>query len=173
MQIGRRIAIAGTVLALAVGTTQSATADPRSSASAPRAHPGVARSVTLLTGDRVIVSGSTPEQSTVSVRPAALPLSAVRFAPKLDNDNSARAGRPFLVPVALQLQSGSTVRPARLAVDVSYDEGKTWRQADVLGNLAVLLFHPAGATSVSLRAKATDRDGDTVEQTVIRAYKLR
>lgn len=104
---------------------------------------------------------------------AALPLNAVRFTPKLDNDNAAKAGRPFLVPVALQLQSGSTVRPRQLAVDVSYDEGKTWKKAEVIGGLAVLLFHPADAKSVSLRAKATDRDGNTVDQTIIRAYKLK
>jgi hypothetical protein len=107
------------------------------------------------------------------LNPTPLPLSAIRFTPKLDDANTARAGRPLLVPVALQLQSGATVRPPRLSVEVSYDEGKTWRPAQVLGNLAVLLFHPAGATSVSLRAKASDRDGNTVEQTLIRAYKLR
>lgn len=107
------------------------------------------------------------------LNPTPLPLSAIRFTPKLDDDNTARAGRPFLVPVALQLQSGATVRPPRLSVEVSYDEGKTWRPAQVLGNLAVLLFHPAGATSVSLRAKASDRNGNTVEQTIIRAYKLK
>jgi hypothetical protein len=33
--------------------------------------------------------------------------------------------------------------------------------------------HPAGAESVSLRATATDREGNSVTQTVIRAYKLR
>jgi hypothetical protein len=37
----------------------------------------------------------------------------------------------------------------------------------------VTLRHPAGATSVSLRASAGDRDGDTVKQTVIRAYTLK
>jgi hypothetical protein len=97
----------------------------------------------------------------------------VRFLPRLDNDNAARADRPFLIPVALQQQSGVLTRPATLTVDVSYDEGTTWTPAQVLGNLAVLLHHPADATSVSLRAKASDRDGNAVEQTIIRAYKLK
>ncbi|HEX6354610.1 S8 family serine peptidase [Actinophytocola sp.] len=102
------------------------------------------------------------------------PVSAVRFTPRLDDDNSARAGRPFVVPVSLQHnETGALDRPRTLKVDVSYDEGKTWRKADVLLNLAVLLHHPAGAESVSLRATATDRDGNSVTQTVIRAYKLR
>jgi subtilisin family serine protease len=101
-------------------------------------------------------------------------VSAIRFAPKLDTANSAKAGRPFVVPVALQHNgTGATSRPRTLSVDVSYDEGKTWRKADVLLNLAVLLHHPTGAESVSLRATATDRTGNSVTQTVIRAYKLR
>jgi hypothetical protein len=104
--------------------------------------------------------------------PAALPLSVLRFSPRLDAANSAPAGTSFLIPVELQSQSGSVKRPRQLTVDVSYDEGRTWRRAEVLANLAVLLRHPDDATSVSLRAKAIDRDGNTVEQTIIRAYKL-
>jgi subtilisin family serine protease len=103
-----------------------------------------------------------------------LPVSAVRFTPALDDANSARAGRPFLVPVWLQRNgTGAADRPRRLTVEVSYDEGKTWRDADVLANLVALLHHPADAESVSLRATATDRAGNSVTETVIRAYKLR
>jgi hypothetical protein len=102
------------------------------------------------------------------------PVSAIRFSPTLDADNSAQRGRPFVVPVALQHNgTGAVSRPRTLSVDVSYDEGVTWRKADVLLNLAVVLRHPADADSVSLRATATDRDGNSVTQTVIRAYKLR
>jgi subtilisin family serine protease len=102
------------------------------------------------------------------------PVSVVRFTPTLDDANSAKAGRPFLVPVWLQHNgTGAADRPRTLKMEVSYDEGKTWRKADVLLNLVALLNHPAGAESVSLRATATDRDGNSVTQTVIRAYKLR
>ncbi|MFI7673037.1 S8 family serine peptidase [Actinophytocola sp. NPDC049390] len=103
---------------------------------------------------------------------AALPLSAVRFSPVVSADNTAPAGTPFVVPVAVQAQDGSRYTPSRLTMDVSYDEGQTWRRAVVVHNSAVVLDHPATATSVSLRAKATDGAGNTVEQTVIRAYKL-
>jgi hypothetical protein len=61
-------------------------------------------------------------------------------------------------------------RPKKLTV--SYDEGRTWQRATTHDNLLVDLTHPAGATSVSLRASATDH-GTTVEQTIIRAYLLR
>ena len=102
------------------------------------------------------------------------PVSAIRFTPALDAANSAPAGQPFLVPVWLQHNgTGAADRPRTLTVEVSYDEGRTWRKADVLLNLVALLRHPAGAESVSLRATATDRDGSSVTQTVIRAYKLR
>jgi subtilisin family serine protease len=103
-----------------------------------------------------------------------LPVSAIRFTPALDEANSAPAGKSFLVPVWLQRNgTGTADRPRRLSVEVSYDEGKTWRNADVLANLVVLLHHPASAESVSLRATATDGGGNSVTQTVIRAYKLR
>ena len=103
-----------------------------------------------------------------------LAASVVRFAPKLDAANSAKAGQPFLIPVSSQQNgTGAVSRPRTLSVDVSYDEGKTWREADVLLNLVALVHHPKGAESVSLRTSATDRDGNTVKQTIIRAYKLR
>jgi subtilisin family serine protease len=107
-----------------------------------------------------------------SVVPQAV--SAIRFTPTLDEANSAKAGQRFVVPVSLQRNGTGVVKPPRtLAVDVSYDEGKTWQQADVLLNMMALLEHPADAKSVSLRATATDRDGNSATETVIRAYTLR
>ena len=100
--------------------------------------------------------------------------SAVRFTPHLDAANSAPAGVPYLVPVTLQQNgSGATERPRTLKVEVSYDEGKTWKRADTILNLVAVVHHPAGAESVSLRATATDRDGGKVTETIVRAYKLR
>jgi hypothetical protein len=140
------------------------------------------RAVVTTTRDRKVFDVSTAVDVSWTFRSAHVDdetlvpqaASVVRFAPRLDEDNSAKAGRPFVVPVSLQRnETGSLDRPRTLKVDVSYDEGKTWRKADVLLNLAVLLNHPAGAESVSLRATATDRDGNSVTQTVIRAYKLR
>jgi subtilisin family serine protease len=102
-----------------------------------------------------------------------LDLNVVRFAPKLDANGSAPAGTPFLVPLRVQDQTSTDVRVRRLSAEVSYDEGRTWQRVPVINNMVAKLNHPAGATSVSLRASATDRDGSTVEQTVIRAYTLR
>ncbi|WP_033438670.1 S8 family serine peptidase [Saccharothrix sp. NRRL B-16314] len=108
--------------------------------------------------------------------PAALPLMAVRFAPDLDEHNQAKSGRLFTVPVSVQRQAGAsfgTLRP--LSVQVSYDDGGTWRPATTTGWgswQAVVLFHPPGPGSVSLKAVASDSDGNAVEQTIIRAYTL-
>ncbi|HYQ68888.1 S8 family serine peptidase [Actinophytocola sp.] len=98
-------------------------------------------------------------------------ISAVRFTPRLDEKNTAPAGRAFTIPVSLQRADGTTERPCDLSVAVSYDEGRTWQPAEV-ANGTVRVRHPAHATSVSLRAFARDQDGNTVRQTIIRAYKL-
>ncbi|MEE6260204.1 molybdopterin-binding protein [Plantactinospora sonchi] len=105
-----------------------------------------------------------------------LPVQAVRFAPELDGRNAAPAGREFRVPVRVQRQAGAEPAGcASLTVDVSYDDGRTWRPARVTGtgpNRIAVLTHPTGAGFVSLRASATDTAGNTVRQTTIRAYRL-
>ncbi|MGK5676065.1 S8 family serine peptidase [Micromonospora sp. URMC 106] len=109
--------------------------------------------------------------------PVALPLLAVRYAPALDAGRTAPAGTPFPIPVRVEHQPGSTAGTVTgLTVQVSYDEGATWRAAPVVGaggNWTAVVTHPADAGHVSLRATATDSRGGRVEQTVIRAYLLR
>jgi hypothetical protein len=104
------------------------------------------------------------------------PLSAVRFAPPVNQQNTAPAGRVWLVPVEVQRAPNSAAGRARtLTVEVSYDDGATWRHVPVLrfGQQGLaLLHHPAGAGFVSLRAGSADAAGNTVTQTVIRAYAI-
>ncbi|MCS7482756.1 S8 family serine peptidase [Umezawaea endophytica] len=102
----------------------------------------------------------------------SLPLSVVRFLPKLDKKNSAPAGRLIAVPLLVQQNPGAdNGRVNRITVDVSFDDGKTWRHAPVIGRSAIVHNGPAGSFA-SLRAKATDSKGNSVENTVIRAYKI-
>ncbi|GAA3038494.1 S8 family peptidase [Actinokineospora globicatena] len=103
-------------------------------------------------------------------RQQAIPLSTVRFNAPLRDDNSAPAGK-FTIPVSLQLENGTHITPRNLSVNVSYDEGKTWRKAHLRGT-DLLLDHPRNATSVSLQAQATDGRGGTTTQTIIRAYLI-
>ncbi|MGW3807779.1 S8 family peptidase [Micromonospora sp. NPDC005113] len=104
-----------------------------------------------------------------------LPMTAIRYTPELDIDNRAPAGRLFAIPVSLDRQVGAAPgRTRTLTVEASFDDGKTWRQLPVQrsGEKAVAWVHnPTGSGFVSLRSAATDTGGNTVKQTVIRAYR--
>ena len=107
---------------------------------------------------------------------AGLPVSAVRFEPRLNETNTAPAGATVGIPFWVQRVANSAAGTVRsLSVDVSYDDGATWQKATVLrgGQFGVAIVkHPAGAGFVSLRASAADSAGNTLEQTVIRAYRI-
>ncbi|MEV4113379.1 hypothetical protein [Nonomuraea sp. NPDC049695] len=114
--------------------------------------------------------------ATVQDGTAALPLSVVGFSPELDRRNTAPAAQPFTVPLTVRKQTGSAAGEVRdLSVDVSYDDGASWQAAKVArsgANGTVLLRHPAVDGFVSLRARSKDSAGNTVEQTIIRAYRI-
>jgi hypothetical protein len=109
--------------------------------------------------------------------PVALALLAVRYAPVLDLTNAAPAGRSMTIPVTAERQDGAP--PATitaLTVEVSTDDGATWRPPVALvtvGGAGRLTVMNPGSGYVSLRAKATDSAGNSVTQTIIRAYRVR
>jgi hypothetical protein len=110
------------------------------------------------------VDGTTPQR---------LPVSVVRFTPALDANNAAPAGRAFTIPVTLQPQTDS--QAGRLSVEASYDDGATWRPATLRrtgSGWTAEVRHPRGTGFVSLRATATDQRGNTVTQTLTRAYRF-
>ncbi|WP_051386363.1 S8 family serine peptidase [Actinokineospora inagensis] len=103
----------------------------------------------------------------------ALPISTLRVLAPVDANNSAAKDKLFVIPFALQPQATTDYQsPKTLTVEVSYDSGKTWTKVPVFFNTA-LLHHPNATGTVSLRAVATDKAGQTVELTVLDAYKLR
>jgi subtilisin family serine protease len=62
-----------------------------------------------------------------------------------------------------------------VTLDVSFDDGASWKAVHVKREgfrWVADLDHPMRAAYVSLRASATDFSGNSVEQTVIRAYAL-
>ncbi|MFI1481810.1 S8 family serine peptidase [Streptomyces sp. NPDC020747] len=109
-------------------------------------------------------SATTPEDDTTP-----LPLSVIRFSPDLSLSSTAKAGKRFKVPFTVQ-GAAAGQRPAKLAFEVSYDEGTTWQPTKAVGGTHLSLKHPAKAGSVSLRAKLTDKAGNTLVQTIERAY---
>ncbi len=98
-----------------------------------------------------------------------LPLSAVRFTPRLTSASTAKAGVRFEVPFHVE-GAAAGERPRKLAFSVSYDGGSTWQAARAVDGTHLVLRHPAGAGSVSLRAELADARGNTLVQTIERAY---
>ncbi|NUS05262.1 MAG: S8 family serine peptidase [Nonomuraea sp.] len=94
-----------------------------------------------------------------------------RVLPLLQVDYDVRPERPGLVGFAVRHQEGvSGARAKELKLELSYDDGATWREQRVIslggGRYSALVLRP----HPSLRVTAADSAGNTVEQTVIRAY---
>lgn len=116
--------------------------------------------------------------ATGGTKATPLPLLALRANPSLDLDNAAPAGRPMTLPLRLD-RSGPAIAPvAKVTVEVSGDDGTTWQRVVALpaGRDAwTALTHPPGKPGdfVSLRLHAEDTTGNTVTQTITRAFRLR
>ncbi|MFE2751889.1 S8 family serine peptidase [Actinosynnema sp. NPDC059335] len=129
--------------------------------------PGVSELSTRVTGAWTFRSDTVPGE-----RSRKLPLSVVRFAPRLDADGGTPAGRLLRVPLTVEQQQGAdNGRVHKVEVDVSFDDGKTWARVPVVGG-AALVRNADRAGYASLRAKGTDSKGNTFEHAVIRAYRL-
>jgi hypothetical protein len=105
----------------------------------------------------------------------ALPLPTMRFFPPLDEHNQSAAAS-LVMPIVFERPVGApTPQITRVAVAASFDDGASWVSVPVslLGNrVFAVINHAPGATHVSLRGSAVDVDGNAVEQTIIRAYRL-
>jgi hypothetical protein len=88
-------------------------------------------------------------------------------------DGTAPAGRQVLHVLAGHLQAERAAPVTRASVSVSFDGGKTWRQARVSGHggsYAAVFTAPRGAL-VTLRTSAADAAGGTVAETITSAYR--
>ncbi|WP_051865933.1 S8 family serine peptidase [Streptomyces griseus] len=107
---------------------------------------------------------------------SALPLLTVHVGGTVDLTSAAPAGRAFHLPLTVRRPSGAERTPVtRLTLQVSYDDGRTWRTVPVTRHGATadaLLHHPGRAGYASLRISAADKTGNTVTQTVVRAYRI-
>ncbi|UIX33861.1 hypothetical protein [Streptomyces sp. GQFP] len=126
--------------------------------------PGLSSVSTRVRAEWTFRSAETPEDE-----PAALPVSVIRYSPELSLDSTAKAGERFEVPFTIE-GAAAGQQPAKLAFEVSYDEGATWQSAEAVDGTHLSLEHPAEPGSVSLRAELTDDSGNTLVQTIERAY---
>ncbi|MFI6094415.1 S8 family serine peptidase [Lentzea sp. NPDC051213] len=95
-----------------------------------------------------------------------LPLLVVRTSAAQE----ARAGRLHCLKVDVQKPAGSRI--TKLALEVSFDDGKSWRRVPIISGHA-LIAHPRTAGFVSVRATAQDQAGNSVTQTVLRSYSFK
>ncbi|MEU8142057.1 S8 family serine peptidase [Nonomuraea sp. NPDC048901] len=100
---------------------------------------------------------------------ARLPLIQLRYQLNLPGNDTVAAGRPFAFTV--KAEGGASA----LRVWTSADKGAHWTPAVVLpapgGSYKVLVVNPAG--SITIKAEAKGKDGNTVTQTVADAYLAR
>ncbi|MEU0204953.1 S8 family serine peptidase [Streptomyces canus] len=103
----------------------------------------------------------------------ALPLLSVDYdVDGLDLLGRADRKHKSELGLAVRNQSGG-VTAADLKAWVSYDDGTSWAEVKVKHGKAELKHPKKGAGFVSLRVRAADRDGNTIDQTVVRAFGLK
>ncbi len=106
---------------------------------------------------------------------ANLPLLLVDYDLNLDMRNQP-AGEHAVFTVARQVGSGEA-KVTGLRFWTSADDGKTWQGADVTdlggGRYSAPLPAPVKGQAVSLRVSAKDAGGSGIDQSIIRAYRVR
>lgn len=113
----------------------------------------------------------------ITAGPRPLPLTVLRFGPRVDDHNRFRGGRASLIPVTVEPNGSSTPAVRRLTVRVSTTDGRSWQDVPVVqvgtDRWAAVVSGRPGCSSVSLRATAVDAAGNRSELTIIRAYARR
>ncbi|WP_328523074.1 S8 family serine peptidase [Kribbella sp. NBC_00359] len=115
--------------------------------------------------------------SQVGGGPEPLPLLSVAYEIPLSVRNSADPRSPLPFTARVRLQDGTAVTIGAASVWHSFDDGGTWKELRSRvngGSVTVML--PAAASSGhqygSLRIVVKDRSGNSIEQTIHRAYRL-
>lgn len=103
------------------------------------------------------------------------PLLGIKASGAFDARGRAPVGERFTLDIHV-VRPDPAVAVTALTVEASYNDGRTWRRVPLRrtpdGGVATIVHPPRGAEFVSLRVRAADRAGNTVDQTVIRAYGL-
>ncbi|MET7694666.1 S8 family serine peptidase [Streptomyces sp. NPDC005483] len=106
----------------------------------------------------------------------ALPLVQLDYGTDVDLTGRAKRTSAFSVKPVVVGSSAAQDAVSSVRLEVSYDDGATWRQQDVKrgkDTWRALLHAPPRAGYVSFRVTAEQRNGGGVTQTVTRAFGLR
>jgi hypothetical protein len=104
-----------------------------------------------------------------------LPMLGVDYRMKLSTTGTAPANR-YRFDVAFVMPNGVKTLPVtRRSVEISWDGGQSWKQAGLRDcsatSCGVVVVNRAGGHA-SLRVKATDSGGNTVQQEIVDAYAV-
>jgi hypothetical protein len=116
-------------------------------------------------------------RSGTTAEPTTLPLLQVDYTVPVDARNAVGSARRYSLGLNVRMQDGMTApRGVTLRVETSYDDGRTWTRAATArkgGGFTATVERPSqvrGDAYVTLRVTATDAAGNSVRQTVDRAY---
>lgn len=100
---------------------------------------------------------------------AKLPLLQVDYSVPAGLDHQVKAGS--LKPLSLKVDSAKSAKGW-----VSFDDGASWKALPLLplgkGRFSTVVLHARTAGHVSLKVQASDAAGNSIEQTVLRAYGI-
>ncbi|WP_329204578.1 S8 family serine peptidase [Streptomyces sp. NBC_00683] len=91
-------------------------------------------------------------------------------------DSSVTAGKYHPVSVAFRNPDGTRAALTKGTVEVSYDEGTTWKKVPAVtykGTVTGVLKAPKGSKGISLRIHGENSAGSSIDQTVIHAVHVR
>ncbi|MEU0434037.1 S8 family serine peptidase [Streptomyces sp. NPDC006290] len=104
---------------------------------------------------------------------AVLPLMQINYGVDTNAAGKAARNATLAASVAHLAHAAGAGTLSAVTLEVSYDDRHTWREITSGDDGRFRLSAPKGAQFVSLRAHAHDSAGNTVTQTVIRAFGLR
>jgi hypothetical protein len=109
--------------------------------------------------------------------PEVLPLLQLEYEIETDLHNTVRSTGSYPLVVRPGYQPGATAHgPITVDIEISYDDGATWRKIDTVangnGSVTVPLPRVEQAGFATLRVNARDADGNRLEQTIQRAWRV-
>jgi subtilisin family serine protease len=106
-----------------------------------------------------------------------LPMPQLNYSIDTDKKGSVKNGSDVVVEAVQPDSAVGAGTVGKPTMEFSYDDGVTWQPAvvvqDALGQWSAKFTAPAAAHFVSLRAGVRDSEGNSISQTIIRAFGVR